>query len=442
MVRDFRASKITKTLPKFLLQFSFFRLKKERMLKSLFFIYIFSIGLSLIQFEFVGLILFLLIILSVLAWLVWEEWTQETLGFSKGLGVFEVFFPFLLISTLYVLVWFKLDIFWVIFILEFQSFIILGACYLFKKDNNWTIIKGVEGSINYIFPAFFSFILMLFYVILSSYNLQTTYQMNLIMNGILTLSILTKLGAFPVFIWVPRVFKNVCYNTLILLSVISKVFLISIILVYLPIKGPNLIIVGIISIMLSSFYMLSTPNIKKFLAFSSIANVGWSLILIVSTISGLPLDLTGSEVLCIFFFFYGFNLILLCVVMRKESDYHLFYLSNKLVTNQHFVILLCILTLTLLSLSGLPPFSGFFGKYIILLEYFDHSLLITLFLLLTSALFVFIYLRPVVYYLTIGVANILKESYRSNTSKGMYSNVISYLVLLNIHIVFCVFYIL
>ena len=412
------------------------------MLKIIFFIYLFSIGLSLIQLEFIGLILFLLIILSTLAWLIWEEWTQSGLTHNKSLEIFEVFFPFFLISILYLLVWLRLDIFWIIFILEFQSFIILGACYLFKRSDTWTTIKGIEGSINYIFPAFFSFVLMLFYIILSNYNMQSTNQMNLIMNSILTLSILIKLGAFPVFIWVPKVFKNICYNTLILLSVISKVYLISIILVYLPIKGPNLIIIGSISIILSSFFMLGVANIKKFLAFSSIANVGWTLVLVISTRSELPLGLGGPEVLSIFFFFYAFNLILFCIIMDKGFDYHLFYMSNKLLTSQHFVILLSALTITLLSLSGLPPFSGFFGKYIILLEYFNYSLMVTLFLLLTSALFVFIYLRPIVYYLSIGYTSIMKGLYKTSVSKTMYSNIVSYLVLLNIHIIFCIFYIL
>ena len=412
------------------------------LLKTLFFIYLFSIGLSLIQLEFMGFILFLLIVLSVLAWMVWEEQTQTRPTPNKDFKIFELLFPFFIITTLYILVWIRLDIFWIIFILEFQSFIILGACYLFKRSDNWTAIKGVEGSVNYIFPAFFSFILMLLYIILSNYNIQSTHQLNLIMNGVLTLSILIKLGAFPVFVWVPKMFKKICYNTLILLSVISKVFLISIILVYLPIKGPNLLILGAVSIVLSSFYMLSTPNIKEFLAFSSIANVGWILILIMSTRSELPLNLNGPEVLCIFFFFYGYNLILFCILINKGPDYHLFYTSNKLITNQHFLIFLSILTLTLLSLSGLPPFPGFFGKYIILLEYFNYSLMMTLFLLLISALFVFVYLRPIVYYLFIGSFNVMKSMYDGSVSKNMYSNLFSYLILLNIHIIFCIFYIL
>ena len=411
-------------------------------IKTLFFIYLFSIGLSILQFEFVGIILFSLIFLSVFAWLAWTEWADIRSNLKSSIKFLEILFPFFLIGSLYVLVWLKLDIFWIIFILEFQSFIILGACYLFKRKDDWTIIRGVEGSINYIFPAFFSFVLMLAYIILSTYSIYSNHQIDLVMNVILTLSILTKLGAFPVFVWVPKVFKNVCYNTLILLSVISKVFLIAIILLYLPIKGPSLLLLGSITIIISSFYMIGTSNIKKFLAFSSIANVGWILILFISSRNELPLNLTGPEVLCLFFFFYAFNFILFCIMVDKGSHSHLYYLPNKLITNQHFVIFLSTLVLTLLSLSGFPPFSGFFGKYIILLEYYNYSLLITFFLLLVSALFVFIYLRPAVYYLFIGSSNIIKGLYKRSDSKGMHNNLISYLFVVNIHIVFCIFYIL
>ena len=105
----------------------------------------------------------------------------------------------MLTSILYIFLLWEINIIWIVFLLEFQSFIILGSYYLFKENKKKNSVKGIEGSINYIFPAFFSFFLMLMYILFNIINVNNDYIIEVIMNIILVLSILTKMGAFPLF---------------------------------------------------------------------------------------------------------------------------------------------------------------------------------------------------------------------------------------------------
>lgn len=178
----------------------------------------------------------------------------------------------LIICNLFILLAYEIEIIWVIFLLEFQSFIILGSCYVFK--NKSLKIKSIEGSLNYIFPAFFSFILMLIYILSISNNYINTYYNNSFFYIIILVSILTKIGSFPIFFWVPNVYKGISYSSLVFIAIISKVFMLLILIHYIPAYYEIIFIAGLFSLFISSIMMVNHINTKKFLAYSSIANVG------------------------------------------------------------------------------------------------------------------------------------------------------------------------
>ena len=101
---------------------------------------------------------------------------------------------------------------------------ILGSCYLFKNES--IKVKEIEGSLNYIFPAFLSFVLLLIFVLGISLQYTSIYYTHYLINIVLLISIITKVGAFPLYFWVPNVFSGITYSTLLFLSIISKIFMI------------------------------------------------------------------------------------------------------------------------------------------------------------------------------------------------------------------------
>ena len=121
-------------------------------------------------------------------------------------------------------------------------------------------------------------------------------------------------------------------------------------------------ILSVVTIFIGNLFAIRQDNFKRFLAFSSIAQVGFILI----GISGS--SQAGSASLIYFILIYVFsNLAAFGVVSvvsaltGKEniSDYKGFYKTNPLLS--------WVLTIALFSLAGVPPTAGFFGKLFLMM---------------------------------------------------------------------------
>jgi NADH-quinone oxidoreductase subunit N len=118
-----------------------------------------------------------------------------------------------------------------------------------------------------------------------------------------------------------------------------------------------LILLSLATILIGNLFALRQDNLKRFLAFSSIAQVGFILI----GISGSSQQ--GFSSLVYFIIIYVFSnlaafgvISLVSAVTGKENinDFKGFYKNNP--------ILSWVLTIALFSLAGVPPTAGFFGK--------------------------------------------------------------------------------
>jgi NADH-quinone oxidoreductase subunit N len=123
-----------------------------------------------------------------------------------------------------------------------------------------------------------------------------------------------------------------------------------------------LILLSIATILIGNLFALRQDNLKRFLAFSSIAQVGFILI----GISGSSQQ--GFSSLVYFIIIYVFSnlaafgvISLVSAVTGKENvnDFKGFYKNNP--------ILSWVLTIALFSLAGVPPTAGFFGKLFLLM---------------------------------------------------------------------------
>jgi len=155
------------------------------------------------------------------------------------------------------------------------------------------------------------------------------------------------------------------------LSVISKgavlfVFVSVLYTVFKPLAGAwynMLFLLSLLTIIIGNLFALRENNFKRFLAFSSIAQVGFILI----GISGS--SELGSTSVIYFVLIYIFSnlaafgvISLVSAITGKEniSDYKGFYKTNP--------VLAWILTIALFSLAGVPPTAGFFGKFFLLMS--------------------------------------------------------------------------
>lgn len=145
-----------------------------------------------------------------------------------------------------------------------------------------------------------------------------------------------------------------------------------------------------ISIFSSLFAVLGAVNerfIKKFLLYSSLGHVSFMLLGLVYFLNG------GFEMLFLYLVIYTLmsNISWLFLVSSLQN----IKLLNSFVTSlNNDTISKVIISLILFSLSGLPPFSGFFVKFeMLLLSIYSSDYLLVIILLILSLITLFYYIR-------------------------------------------------
>lgn len=175
-----------------------------------------------------------------------------------------------------------------------------------------------------------------------------------------------KISLVPFHLWTADVYEGAPVNVTSYLSVISKgaaVFVLTIILYTVFAKiavlwSEVLYVITILTITLGNLFAMRQQNLKRFLAFSSIAQAGFILLGIIGQ------SQIGMTTVIYFALVYIFsNLGAFGVVgiianrTGKETidDYDGLYRTNP---NLSLVMMLA-----LFSLAGIPPLAGFFGKF-------------------------------------------------------------------------------
>nr|YP_009494780.1 NADH dehydrogenase subunit 2 [Raja miraletus]AWO66586.1 NADH dehydrogenase subunit 2 [Raja miraletus] len=199
---------------------------------------------------------------------------------------------------------------------------------------------------------------------------------------LITLALALKIGLAPMHFWLPEVLQGLNLTTGLILSTWQKLAPFAILLQLYPLLNPDMLMaLGVTSIVIGGWSGLNQTQLRKILAYSSIAHLGWMITII----------------------HFAPNLTLLNLTLYIIMTTSMFLLFNTLNSTKINTIsvsatkspLLSIMTLlTLLSLGGLPPLSGFMPKWLILQEMTKQDLLIPATIMaLATLLSLFFYLR-------------------------------------------------
>nr|YP_009048449.1 NADH dehydrogenase subunit 2 [Ianthocincla cineracea]AFB19405.1 NADH dehydrogenase subunit 2 [Ianthocincla cineracea]AFB19406.1 NADH dehydrogenase subunit 2 [Ianthocincla cineracea]AHI51891.1 NADH dehydrogenase subunit 2 [Ianthocincla cineracea] len=199
---------------------------------------------------------------------------------------------------------------------------------------------------------------------------------------ILTSAIAMKLGLVPFHFWFPEVLQGSPLTTGLLLSTIMKFPPITLLFMTSPSLNQTLLTgMAILSAALGGWMGLNQTQIRKILAFSSISHLGWMAIII----SYAP-KLTLLN-------FYLYALMTSTVFLALNSIKTL-KLSTLMTTWTKTPTLSAMLFLTLLSLAGLPPLTGFLPKWLIIQELTKQDMIAAATTIsILSLLSLFFYLR-------------------------------------------------
>nr|AGG69218.1 NADH dehydrogenase subunit 2 [Nannoperca vittata] len=197
----------------------------------------------------------------------------------------------------------------------------------------------------------------------------------------ITLALALKIGLAPVHAWLPEVLQGLDLTTGLILSTWQKLAPFALLLQIQPMNSTILIMLGLMSTLVGGWGGLNQTQLRKILAYSSIAHLGWMI---------LVLQFSPSLTF----------LTLLVYLIMTFSTFLVFKLNkatsiNALATSwAKAPAMTALAPLILLSLGGLPPLTGFMPKWLILQELTKQDLAPTATLAALSALLsLYFYLR-------------------------------------------------
>ena len=178
-----------------------------------------------------------------------------------------------------------------------------------------------------------------------------------------------KISAFPFQIWTPDVYQGAPTPTTAFLAVGSKaagfVLLLRVLLVAFPEVTAHwkclLITISAITILYGNLCALPQRNLKRLMGYSSISHAGYLLLGVAA------LSANGEAAVLYYLAGYLFTLMaaffVIVLVMRHLADEDISALAGL---NQRSPLLATTMTIAMVSLGGIPPLAGFFGKFLLL----------------------------------------------------------------------------
>nr|ATU84774.1 NADH dehydrogenase subunit 2 [Ictalurus punctatus] len=199
---------------------------------------------------------------------------------------------------------------------------------------------------------------------------------------LITMALALKVGLAPVHFWMPPVMQGLTLTTGLIMATWQKLAPFALIIQMAPFTHPLLLTtLGLLSVFIGGWGGLNQTQLRKILAYSSIAHLGWMII-----VTQYKPQLTV--------------LVLITYIIMTSATFLTFKLMattkiNTLAMSWAKVpIITAMAALALLSLGGLPPLTGFMPKWLILQELTMQGLPLTATMMALSALLsLYFYLR-------------------------------------------------
>jgi NADH-quinone oxidoreductase subunit N len=178
-----------------------------------------------------------------------------------------------------------------------------------------------------------------------------------------------KIAAFPFQMWTPDVYQGAPAPTTAFLAIGSKAAGFVLLLRFLFGAIPSvtahwdklLIVVSAITILYGNLCAIPQRNLKRLLGYSSIAHAGYLLLGVAA------LNAAGQSAVLYYLSGYLFTTLaafaVIVIVMRHLDSEDIGGLAGL---HQRSPLLAATLTLAMVSLAGIPPLAGFFGKFLLL----------------------------------------------------------------------------
>jgi NADH-quinone oxidoreductase subunit N len=258
-----------------------------------------------------------------------------------------------------------------------SSGILLYGCSLIYGFTGSTNFQDIQNNLN----------------ILNHLNLGIMFGLIFVLVGLAF-----KVSAVPFHMWTPDVYEGAPTSITAFFAIVPKVAAVALIFRFClePFKdfysewSQIIIFLSIASMFLGAIAAIAQKSIKRLLAYSSIGHVGYILIGLVAANSA------GIKGVSIYMSIYVvMNIAVFSIILSlKYNNVFIEKIREFSGLSKHKPLISLSLSIIMLSMAGIPPFAGFFGKFYIFVAALKADLILLAVLgVISSVISAFYYLR-------------------------------------------------
>jgi len=292
--------------------------------------------------------------------------------------------------------------------LELQAMSIYVLTGFLKGD-----VRSNEASLKYIILGAFSsgiflYGMSLFYGLSGTTNLSEmavtlstqdfSDPMLILATLFMLVGVLFKVGAVPFHMWVPDIYEGAPSPITAFMSVAPKAAAFAVILrIFMhdllslqPIWILNMAGIAVLTMALGSFVALVQKNIKRMLAYSSIAHAGF---LLLGLVAGGKDGMASIMLYLLVYTFMTLGIFAVIILLNKDAAVGEPIEDFSGLAKKHAWLAFMSL-IFLFSLAGIPPTGGFFAKFYVLIALIDKGyVILAVIAVLLSAVSAWFYIR-------------------------------------------------
>nr|QNK05442.1 NADH dehydrogenase subunit 2 [Osmylus sp. 'Plethosmylus' HX-2020] len=254
---------------------------------------------------------------------------------------------------------------------------LLSFIPLISNSNN---ILSNESSLKYFLVQVLASAILLFSVTVNSIinGMNIFMYSDTIFILILNSALLLKMGAAPFHSWFPGVMEGLSWMNNFLLMTWQKIAPMILLTYCLNFKFISIIIM--ISVIIGAIGGINQTSLRKLMAYSSINHIGWML----------SSMFISNFYWMIYFVSYSF---LSLSILYMFNYFNIFFLNQCYNILNFSPITKFMLFFNFLSLGGLPPFLGFFPKWILIQNLINNNMFMLIIMVTMTLITLFYYIR-------------------------------------------------
>nr|QYC35767.1 NADH dehydrogenase subunit 2 [Vibidia duodecimguttata] len=251
---------------------------------------------------------------------------------------------------------------------------------LINSDN---MKQSSEVSMKYFLVQVSASMFILFSFLFSLILSGSINELTLLSQFIFNSAIFMKMGAAPFHFWYPSIAFGLSWSNLMILMTWQKIAPMILIMYNFQMNMYFCMII-MLSMTISGLKSWNQTSLKKILALSSINHIGWMT-------ASMLLNQSLWILYFIIYMFISINLILILKKYNINNLKELMMIFNLNKSTKFFFFF------NFFSLGGIPPFLGFFPKWLILKTLMDNNMYMLAFIMIfTTLLTLYIYMRMII----------------------------------------------